>query len=195
MKSAVAVLALAGCAAAYDIVNSASLNCRKQPTTKSEIVKTYQLGDDIEIVCQTKGQTIYGTNIWDATPDGCFVLDYYVRTGYGVIFKPVCQKSADGDSDVPSPGAGKASNTGSEPGEEGSMPDDEVHKSDSESGSESSEGHKSESHSHDKSESSVESSSENDSETDLESSGALALAAHPVAALVGAAIGFVAALF
>ncbi|KAJ2709538.1 hypothetical protein H4R19_004201 [Coemansia spiralis] len=184
MKSAVAVLALTGCAAAYDIINSASLNCRKQPTTKSEIVKTYQLGDDIEIVCQTKGQKIYGTNIWGATPDGCFVLNYYVRTGHGVIFKPVCRKSADGKSDVPSPRAVKASNKGSRHArDESIMLDEGLSESDAESGSDAesdfSEGDRAASLGHDKS----------------ESSGALALAAHPAAALVGAAIGVVAALF
>ncbi|KAJ2769455.1 hypothetical protein IWQ56_002546 [Coemansia nantahalensis] len=193
MKFAVAALALAGCAAAYDIVNSASLNCRKQPTTESDVVKVYQLGDDIEIVCQTTGQLVFGTKIWDATPDGCFVTDYYVRTGFGSIFKPVCQKSGDGNGVLPAPGSDDAS--GSESDEEfesGAHSESSEHHS---SGHHSSVHHSSVHHSSrdssDESESDMDSGIDDDSET----SGASTLAAHQAAALAGAAIGLVAALF
>ncbi|KAJ2723495.1 hypothetical protein GGI07_002620 [Coemansia sp. Benny D115] len=78
------------CTGAFEIIYSANLNCRQEPTTKSKIVKVYQLGDDIDIVCQTKGEYLMGTSIWDYTPDGCYVLDYYLRTGFGGYFKPLC---------------------------------------------------------------------------------------------------------
>ncbi|KAJ1955136.1 hypothetical protein GGI12_005630, partial [Dipsacomyces acuminosporus] len=79
---------------AYGISRAASLNCRKGPGQNYEIVKTYLLGDDIEIVCQVYGQKIYETDIWDYTPDKCFVSDYYVSTGYTVIFKDLCSSGS-----------------------------------------------------------------------------------------------------
>ncbi|KAJ2778871.1 hypothetical protein GGI15_004048 [Coemansia interrupta] len=91
MKLTVAsALLLAGHAAAYDIIRASSLNCREDPTTKSDIVKVYNLGEDVDITCQTKGQLVSGTTVWDMTPDGCYVLDYYLQTGYSGIFKPLC---------------------------------------------------------------------------------------------------------
>ncbi|KAI8320770.1 hypothetical protein GQ54DRAFT_298390 [Martensiomyces pterosporus] len=85
---------LASHSAAYDISNSASLNCRKGPSTSYDIVKMYELGDDIGIVCQTTGESVYGSTIWDYTPDGCYVSDYYVRTGYSGIWKSHCDVSS-----------------------------------------------------------------------------------------------------
>ncbi|KAJ1839848.1 hypothetical protein LPJ73_006620, partial [Coemansia sp. RSA 2703] len=83
-------LLLVGHAMSYDIIHASSLNCRKEATTKSDIVKVYNLGENVDIACQTKGQLVSGTSIWDMTPDGCYVLDYYLQTGYSGIFKTLC---------------------------------------------------------------------------------------------------------
>ncbi|KAJ1959734.1 hypothetical protein GGI12_004182, partial [Dipsacomyces acuminosporus] len=50
----------------------------------------YQVGDDVDIICQMYGEVFNGNKIWDYTQDNCFVTDYYLRTGYGVIFKGEC---------------------------------------------------------------------------------------------------------
>ncbi|KAJ2619444.1 hypothetical protein GGI25_005564 [Coemansia spiralis] len=93
MKSILASLSallLASQAAAYTIQYTATLNCREGPSTSTKIVKVYNIGQDIEIICQINGQTVSGTKIWDRTQDGCYVLDYYILTGMSTIFKPVC---------------------------------------------------------------------------------------------------------
>lgn len=63
-------------------VNADSLNCRKSPSTSAAIVKTYKRGANINIQCQTTGPKVETTNIWDKTQDGCYVSDYYVKTGF-----------------------------------------------------------------------------------------------------------------
>ncbi|KAJ2797876.1 hypothetical protein H4R20_005027 [Coemansia guatemalensis] len=90
-----AALIFAGHAAAFDIFKAASLNCREKPTTKSEVVKVYMMGDDVEIKCQTRGETVMGGNIWDKTQDGCYVLDYYLYTGFSYMFMGECSDSDD----------------------------------------------------------------------------------------------------
>ncbi|KAJ1817133.1 hypothetical protein LPJ56_002144, partial [Coemansia sp. RSA 2599] len=81
---------LASQASAYDIIHASSLNCRTKPTTASKVVKVYRIGDDVDILCQTKGEMIKGNNIWDKTPDDCYVADYYLQTGFSGIFKTLC---------------------------------------------------------------------------------------------------------
>ncbi|KAJ2118977.1 hypothetical protein IW147_006204 [Coemansia sp. RSA 720] len=118
MKFCVATaLMLAGHAAAYDILRASKLNCREKPTTKSDLIKTYELGDNIDIVCQTHGQKQMGSTVWDMTPDGCYVLDYYLYTGYSYIFMPLCEDMESGSSAKPSQSESKDSRvSGSEDG-------------------------------------------------------------------------------
>ncbi|KAJ2711300.1 hypothetical protein H4R19_003313 [Coemansia spiralis] len=42
---------------------------------------SYAKGQMVSITCQTPGDTIDGDSIWDMTSDGCYVADYYVKTG------------------------------------------------------------------------------------------------------------------
>ncbi|KAJ2497132.1 hypothetical protein GGH96_005320 [Coemansia sp. RSA 1972] len=106
---AATALMLAGHAAAYDILRASKLNCREKPTTNSDLVKVYELGDNIDIVCQTNGQKQMGSTVWDMTPDGCYVLDYYLYTGYSGIFMPLCKDMESGVSAKPSQSASGSS--------------------------------------------------------------------------------------
>ncbi|PIA14145.1 hypothetical protein COEREDRAFT_82969 [Coemansia reversa NRRL 1564] len=101
MKSAftATALILAGYVAAYDIIRASSLNCREKPTTKSEAVKIYEMGDDVDIKCQVHGEKVMGGDVWDKTQDGCYVLDYYLYTGFSYMFKGECSKSDDESAD------------------------------------------------------------------------------------------------
>ncbi|KAJ2803549.1 hypothetical protein H4S07_004430, partial [Coemansia furcata] len=85
-----ALLALVSATEAFDIIHSGNLNCRKGPSTKYDISKVYTLGEDVQIVCQSNGENVSGTNIWDMTQDNCYVLDFYLSTGYSGIFAPLC---------------------------------------------------------------------------------------------------------
>ncbi|KAJ1962891.1 hypothetical protein GGI12_002382 [Dipsacomyces acuminosporus] len=90
------VLALASQASAYGIVGSASLNCRTGPTLNDGIVKTYLVGDEIDVICQAMGKAIYGDPVWNLTQDGCYVSNYYLDTGSGGggMVKEACASDA-----------------------------------------------------------------------------------------------------
>lgn len=72
---------LAAPAQAYP-VTADTLNCRSSPSTSASIVRTYTKGTNIDIQCQTTGTKVETTNIWDKTQHGCYVSDYYVKTGF-----------------------------------------------------------------------------------------------------------------
>lgn len=57
------------------------VNCRSGPGTSHSVVTSYKKGADIGITCQTAGTSINGNDIWDKTTDGCYIADYYIRTG------------------------------------------------------------------------------------------------------------------
>ena len=66
--------------AAYPI-KADGVNCRSGPGTSYKVVKVYAKGVDVKLSCQTHGETINGDSLWDKTQDGCYVADYYVKTG------------------------------------------------------------------------------------------------------------------
>jgi len=63
---------------------SATLNGRSGPSLSANIVKTdmYKAGQRIRVVCQIRGGSAYGSNIWDKTHEGVYVADAYVKTGH-----------------------------------------------------------------------------------------------------------------
>jgi lysozyme len=67
-------------ASAY-VITGDTVNCRSGPGTSYAVKKTYAKGHDVTISCQTAGTTVSGNSIWDKTSDGCYVADYYVKTG------------------------------------------------------------------------------------------------------------------
>ncbi|KAH6848160.1 lysozyme-like domain-containing protein [Chaetomium sp. MPI-CAGE-AT-0009] len=71
---------LAASAIAYPITGD-SVNCRSGPGTNYAVKKSYNKGFDVKISCQTTGTSVNGNSIWDKTQDGCYVADYYVKTG------------------------------------------------------------------------------------------------------------------
>ncbi|KAJ2624576.1 hypothetical protein GGF44_005243, partial [Coemansia sp. RSA 1694] len=112
--AALALLTLSGATDAFDIINSANLNCRTGPTTKTKISKVYSLGDDVQIVCQTTGERVSGTDIWDKTPDNCYVLDYYLSTGFSGIFMPLCNGTSSAKTSSSPASTTATSKSGSE---------------------------------------------------------------------------------
>ncbi|KAJ1951626.1 hypothetical protein FBU59_000031 [Linderina macrospora] len=66
---------------AYPIYKADVVNCRSSPDTSGNVVKTYKENDDVKLTCQTSGENIKGNSLWDKTADGCYVSDYYVKTG------------------------------------------------------------------------------------------------------------------
>ncbi|KAK4235774.1 lysozyme-like domain-containing protein [Achaetomium macrosporum] len=78
---AIAALASALAPASAYLITGDDVNCRSGPGTSYAVKKTYAKGTDVKISCQTAGTTVNGNSIWDKTSDGCYVSDYYVKTG------------------------------------------------------------------------------------------------------------------
>ncbi|KAJ2160659.1 hypothetical protein GGF46_002090 [Coemansia sp. RSA 552] len=78
--AAFALAALSSVVDAYPITGN-TVNCRSGPGTSYGVKKSYKKGQNVKISCQTAGTSVNGNNIWDKTSDGCYVADYYVKTG------------------------------------------------------------------------------------------------------------------
>ncbi|EAQ88979.1 predicted protein [Chaetomium globosum CBS 148.51] len=81
--------------AAYPITGN-DVNCRSGPDTSYKSVKTYKKGADVKLTCQTYGESINGNAIWDKTSDGCYVSDYYVKTGSNSMVTKECPIAGGG---------------------------------------------------------------------------------------------------
>lgn len=86
------------CANAYAITGD-GVNCRSGPGTSFAVHKSYSKGNDVSITCQSEGTNVNGDSLWDKTGDGCYVADYYVKTGTSGYVKDKCS----GGSSPPSP--------------------------------------------------------------------------------------------
>lgn len=94
---------LATLGSAYPITGD-TVNCRSGPGTDFSSVKTYAKGTDVTITCQTEGTNISGNTIWDKTSDGCYVADYYVKTGVNDYVTGKCTDAPQPpDSNLPGP--------------------------------------------------------------------------------------------
>ena len=81
---------LASSASAYPITGN-EVNCREGPGTSFKSKKTYTKGEDVSLDCQTEGTSVNGNTIWDKTSDGCYVADYYVKTGTNGYVTDKCE--------------------------------------------------------------------------------------------------------
>ncbi|KAJ5542920.1 hypothetical protein N7535_005342 [Penicillium sp. DV-2018c] len=82
---------------AYKISSSdGAVNCRTGASTNDAVVTSYNPGVDVKITCQTYGENIQGNNIWDKTSDGCYVTDYYVKTGSDSMVTDNCDGGSSG---------------------------------------------------------------------------------------------------
>ncbi|KAJ1932180.1 hypothetical protein FBU59_006462, partial [Linderina macrospora] len=106
---------------AYPIYKADMVNCRSSPGTSGSVVKTYASGDDITLSCQISGESIKGNSLWDKTSDGCYVSDYYVKTGSSGFVSGKCDGSS---TDGGSTGGGN-----DDSGSSGDMKDDYPYKS------------------------------------------------------------------
>jgi hypothetical protein len=82
---------------AYPITGDV-VNCRSGPGTNHEVVTQYKKGFDVKVTCQIAGENIKGDSLWDKTSDGCYVADYYVKTGTSDFVTAKCSGgSGDGN--------------------------------------------------------------------------------------------------
>ncbi|KAI8074678.1 hypothetical protein BC940DRAFT_315274 [Gongronella butleri] len=90
------VLGVAAVVSGYPLTKTTVLNCRSGPSTSDKIIKTYHAGDSVSVSCTSSGTVIHGSPIWDKTQDGCFVSDYYIKTGSSKAVAGPCSGGSTG---------------------------------------------------------------------------------------------------
>ncbi|KAJ2608031.1 hypothetical protein H4S08_004603 [Coemansia sp. RSA 1365] len=98
-----ALVTLASVTDAYPITGN-TVNCRLGPGTSYSVKKSYKKGADVKITCQTSGTSVSGNSIWDKTSDGCYVADYYVKTGSNGYVTKKCSGGSKPPSGGKTPG-------------------------------------------------------------------------------------------
>lgn len=64
----------------YTVTSSSPLNARTGPSATYPVVRTYQPGEKLPVVCQGRGQKVGSTTVWNRLANGGWVTDYYVST-------------------------------------------------------------------------------------------------------------------
>jgi hypothetical protein len=65
----------------YTVTSSTPLNSRTGPSATYPVVSAHASGSTLNVVCQSSGQKVGTTGVWDRLTDGSWVADYYVSTG------------------------------------------------------------------------------------------------------------------
>ncbi|KAL4893614.1 hypothetical protein BDV59DRAFT_201784 [Aspergillus ambiguus] len=86
-------------ATAYSITGD-DVNCRSGPGTSYDSIKKYTKGSDVTVTCQSPGESIFGNSLWDKTADGCYVADYYVKTGTTGYATDKCRNGDSGNGNT-----------------------------------------------------------------------------------------------
>jgi uncharacterized protein YraI len=76
-------------ARAYRVTSTTPLNARTGPAATYPVVRTYQPGGSLSVVCQATGQKVGTTAVWNRLTSGAWVTDYYVSTPSSTGFTPV----------------------------------------------------------------------------------------------------------
>jgi uncharacterized protein YraI len=71
---------MATVARTYKVTGTTSLNARSGPGSSYPVVRTYTSGSSLSVVCQTSGQKVRTTSVWNRLTNGAWVSDYYVST-------------------------------------------------------------------------------------------------------------------
>jgi uncharacterized protein YraI len=64
----------------YKVTSKTPLNARSGPSTSYSIVRSYNPGASLSVVCQATGQKVGSTTVWDRLTNGAWVSDFYVST-------------------------------------------------------------------------------------------------------------------
>lgn len=64
----------------YRVTSRTGLNARSGPGTSYSVEGGYGSGARVPVICQTRGQKVGGTRVWNRLSDGAWVTDRYVAT-------------------------------------------------------------------------------------------------------------------
>lgn len=77
---------MATVARTYSVTRDRALYARSGPSTSYPIVASYPPGSPVPVICQTSGQRVGTTSVWNRLTDGTWVTDYYVSTASNTGF-------------------------------------------------------------------------------------------------------------
>ena len=67
-------------ARSYKVTSSTPLNARSGPGSSYSIVRSYDSGASLSVVCQASGQKVGTSSVWSRLTTGAWVSDYYIST-------------------------------------------------------------------------------------------------------------------
>src|ERR671910_2520478 len=70
----------------YKVTSSTALNARTGPSSAYSIVTSYAPGATLAVLCQTAGQKVGTTAVWNRLTNGAWVSDYYISTPSNTTF-------------------------------------------------------------------------------------------------------------
>jgi len=70
----------------YTVTSGTPLNARTGPSTAYPVAHTYSPGAGLNVACQSPGQVVGTTNVWDRLTNGSWVTDYYMSTPSNTTF-------------------------------------------------------------------------------------------------------------
>ncbi|HEY9379464.1 MAG TPA: glycoside hydrolase domain-containing protein [Jiangellaceae bacterium] len=76
----------------YQVTSGTPLSARSGPSTSYPVVATYAPGATISVVCQTWGQQVGTSPVWDRLTNGAWVADYYVSTPSNTTYSAPLQR-------------------------------------------------------------------------------------------------------
>jgi len=90
-------------AASYNVTGTGGvgLKARTGPNTSSSVVRVLPEGAAIDISCQTTGESIRGSAIWDKLSDGTYISDFYTTTPVYAAYSPGIPVCGSGTSTPP----------------------------------------------------------------------------------------------
>jgi surface antigen len=96
----------ASAATVFHATGRPSTNERSATWTGARIVGSLPYGATVDVVCQTTGTPVLGSDIWDRLPSGAYVSDYWVSTPVYGGFSPGlsrCPASSPAATPTPTP--------------------------------------------------------------------------------------------
>jgi uncharacterized protein YraI len=76
----------------FDVEGTSSLSARSGPSTAYPVVKTYPAGASLATLCQTAGQKVGTTAVWNRLISGAWVSDYYMSTPSDTTYSAPLQR-------------------------------------------------------------------------------------------------------
>jgi uncharacterized protein YraI len=97
---------------AFTYQATALVRARSGPASSYPLVKVYDSGASVAVVCQTPGTAVGSTTVWDKLGNGSYVTDYYISTPSQTGYSPPVTRCLYPYQVTPTGGANERSGPG-----------------------------------------------------------------------------------